>query len=131
MPDNRKIVKSVSSGFPQYVRNVAVYDSVLEHVAIQHPEDFQKLDGVYKTIESEATAIHQSRTNPAAVIFVNTNITNSSGDPLLVPVKVYEDGTGIMSTFYCADRRDPGPLLWSTGSGQVVPNFAGKKRGQS
>lgn len=111
--DNRKVVKVVSSGFPQLVQRVNIYNSVLDKIREKHPEEFSPIDEVYSTIEGDATRIHKSRTNASAVVFVNDEATSTSGDPLRVPVKIYADGSGIMSTAHFTSSKDQGELLWS------------------
>jgi hypothetical protein len=111
--DNPKIVRVVTSGFPQFVQRVNVYDTVLEHISEKHPEEFSRINEIYSTIEGAATRIHQSRTNERAIVLVNDDCVSTGGDPIRVPVKVYDDGIGIMSTANFTGSKDQGELLWS------------------
>jgi hypothetical protein len=110
--DNRKIVKVITSGVPDLVREVQIYDSVLEHIKENHPEEFRRIDEVYSTIQGP-TRVHQSKTRENAIVFVNETCVSTGGDPLRVPVKVYSDGSGIMSTANFTSSKDQGELLWS------------------
>lgn len=115
MPDDRKVIKTINCGFPEFVEKVDLYDSTLAHIEENHPEEARRLPEIISTIEGDATSIHKSKTHPTAIIFVNENSTReSNGDPLRIPVKVYgENKPGIISTAYFSGSSDPGPVLWS------------------
>lgn len=106
-----------------------MYDTVLEKVQKKHPDEYGQIDKVYKTLESEATHIHLSKTNDSSLLFLNTNVRSKAGDPLRVPVKVYDDGTGIMTSAYYTASTDQGALVWSRDGGPVIPTFKGRRRG--
>jgi hypothetical protein len=110
--DSRRIVQVVTSGAPQLVQRVHIYDSVLRHIEENHPEEFRRILDVYATIEGPTT-VHQSRTHSRSIVFVNEGFVSTGGDPLRVPVKVFDDGTGIMSTAYFTSSKDQGEILWS------------------
>jgi hypothetical protein len=126
--ESRRIVRVITSGFPEFVREVDIYDSTIAHIKEDHPSDFERFDQVISTIEGDATSIHESRTVKSAVVFVNAEVKNSSGDPLRVPVKVFSDGTGIMSTAYCADAKEHGELLWSREQGAVKDTYVATRQ---
>jgi len=110
--DSRRVVRVVTSGVPQLVQRVEIYDSVLRHIEEQHPEEFRRILDVYSTI-AEPTRVHQSRTHSRSILFVSDDFVSTGGDPLRVPVKVFSDGTGIMTTAYFTSSKDQGELLWS------------------
>ena len=128
MGDNPKIIFTITSGFPQYVREVDIYDSTLAHIRENHPLEYEKLAEIISTMEGRATHIFGSRTSNTAVVFVNQDVVHpTTGDPMRVPVKVFVDGTGIMSTAYYAAASTHGETLWSKEGGTVKPTFAGKR----
>src|SRR5437016_3031130 len=93
--NSRKIVRTLKSGFPAVVHEVDIYDFTIVKVKEGHPPDFAHFDHVISTIEGAATSVHQSKTADSAVVLVNANVTNRSGDHLRVPIKVFSDRTGI------------------------------------
>jgi hypothetical protein len=110
--DNRKIVKTIQSGFTDIVGEVHVYNTTLGHIKKFHPTEYQSFSQVESTIEGDATRITKSKTNDKAVLFINDSFTSSGGDPLRIPVKVYDDGHGILSTAYFSSAKDHGEILW-------------------
>ena len=112
MSDKSKVIKVVTSGVPELYPDVNIYDTTLEHIKDDHPEEFSHLDIVYQTIE-KPHRVHKSKTNPRSVILINEECTSASGDPLRVPIKVISATEAIMSTAYFSSSTDQGPLLWS------------------
>jgi hypothetical protein len=112
--DERKVIKTVVSGFTSFVEKVDLYDSTLAHIEKYHPEEYKRLPEIIATIEGSATRIHKSKTHPTSIVLVNDNVTSSAdGDPLRLPIKIYDDKSGILSTAHFTSSTDQGPLLWS------------------
>ncbi len=131
MATNPQIVRTVtSSTFSNYVAEVDVYDTTLVKIAEFHPLEYEQIETVFRTIETDATRLHQSKSNPYALVFINDNVRSpDTGDPLRVIAKVYDDGRGILTTAHYTSSNDQGPLLWSATGGIIVPRFVGKNRG--
>jgi hypothetical protein len=128
VPTKPIIVQTVASTFTTYVQKVEVYDTVLDKLRTKHPREYEKLPEIYKTIEGNATHIHRSKTHDSSIVMVNQSLCDPNGDPLRIPVKVFDDGTGIMSSAYFSAASDHGELLWSEDDGPIVPEFKGRKR---
>ena len=111
MPDS-KIVEIVSSGVPELVREVYIYDTTKEKIRQKHPREYENWVSVVGTIESP-TRVHKSKTHDRSIVFINDAATSPGGDPMRVPVKVMSDGTGIMGTAHYSSSKDQGILLWS------------------
>ena len=112
MPNPPKVVEVITSGVPDLVREVHVYDSTREHIRNRHRREFERWEDVRGTIEA-ATRIHKSKTHPTSIVFVNDNATSTGGDPMRVPVKVMSTDIGIMSTAHFTRTKDQGDLLWT------------------
>ena len=51
----------------------------------------------------------------SAVVFVNSKLTTSSGAELRVPVKVFQDKPGIVTSAYYAEANTHGVVIWKRG----------------
>ena len=118
MPDAkqkpRKVVKVVKSGRPEIYPDVQIHDSTLEKLSEFHPEEFSRIDDVYKTIESP-DSVYRSRTKPENhVTLLNQQCTTDGGDPLRVVVKLVTDGSALMASAYFTGTTNQGEKLWPT-----------------
>lgn len=111
MSGTRKVVKVVTSGVPDLYPDVNIYDSTLEHIKSNHPEEFSRLDIVYQTIENPHR-VHKSKTHSRSVTLINEECISTGGDPLRVAIKVVSDSEAIMSSAYFSECTDQGQLLW-------------------
>ncbi len=126
---NDRVVKLIASGFPELVGDIEIYEGVLTHIRDDHNEAYARLDEVFSTITGGATHVYQSYTNATSLVFVNTECLGNGGDdPIRVPVKVFDDGKGIMTTAYFASSPNHGVLLWSKDQDAPVPSFKGRRR---
>lgn len=111
MPNPPKVVEVITSGVPELVREVHVFDSTREHIKTKHRREYERWEDVRATIE-DPTRVHKSKTHPTSIIFVNDKATSPGGDPMRVPVKVMSTDIGIMSTANFTSAKDQGDLLW-------------------
>lgn len=111
MSKERKIIKVIASGVPELYPPVDIYDTTLEHIKDNHPEEFLRLDEVYSTIE-QPDRVHKSKTHPRGLTLINDSCTSSSGDPLRIAIKVVSSTEAILSTAHFSSATDQGQHLW-------------------
>ena len=110
-PSNPKFIRAITSGVPELVREVYLSAETDAHIRNDHPAEYRRFGEIVQAVE-DPTRIHRSKTNPIAIVFINDRSTSTEGDPLRVPVKVYADGTGIISTAHFSSTSNQGTLLW-------------------
>lgn len=94
----------VSGTIPE-VTEVRVYDQALDHVKQRHPEVPIELPSLSYALEkaiSDPSHVETSRTGHYT--YVHAGMTNYSGDPLRVVVKVIQETSARMQTAYFASR---------------------------
>jgi hypothetical protein len=106
-----KFIRTIVSGVPELVREVYLSEETDRHIREHHPTEYKRFSDIVQAVE-KPTRVHKSKVHPTAVVFVNDRSTSTDGDPLRVPVKVYSDGTGIISTAHFSSAATQGPLLW-------------------
>ena len=105
MSDFKIIITSV---IPE-VTSVRFYDETVLHVKEEHPEvpiELPSIEGAVNTTLTAPTQIERSHSN--SYVFVHDGMTNKSGDPLRVPVKMIDGTTsGRIRTVYFASKETP------------------------
>jgi hypothetical protein len=92
---------------------VRIYSETVAHIQEEHPE-------VPILLPSIETAVTKTLQNPThiegsygnSVVFVDSETTNSSGDPLRVPVKIINGTSGRLRTVYFATPSGPKNVIW-------------------
>lgn len=83
---------------------VILYEETIQKVKDGHPEVPAELPSIEHAVEQaivNPTYVEKSYKN--SYVFVDTSSTNSSGDPLRVPVKVVTGTSGRVKTFFFGD----------------------------
>lgn len=106
----RPIKAIIQCGAPDLVRAVTVYEEAWAHVEKDHGT--VPWSGVVEGIENPGL-ITESKINPRSVVIINSSLNTSRGHQLAMPVKVYADKSGIMSSAYFMDPKRFGTVLWS------------------
>ena len=106
--------KVISTSVIREVATVRIYEETIVHVKEEHPEvpiDLPSIEGAVAAAISEPTHIERSHSN--SYVFVHDGMTNKSGDPLRVPVKIIEGTSGRVRTVYFASREAPAQsIVW-------------------
>jgi hypothetical protein len=105
--------KLISTSVYPGVTEVRLYAQTVEHVKEHHPEIPLELPCISAAVEQcivSPTSVEASYSN--SVIFVDTDTTNASGDPLRIPVKIVEGTSGRVKTIYFASTEDQPQTLW-------------------
>jgi len=110
----RKLVKTVPSRLQDIYPDVQVYQDELDHSLRDQRDLLIQAEQIFSTIENP-TAVHRSKTHPAGMLLVNSDIVSTAGDPLRVAIKVLRDGNtadAFLSTAHFASSKNHGELLW-------------------
>jgi len=96
------------------LHTIQLHESTTEHIRTAHPElSYPAMESaVVAAVSTSTTSVHTSRTSANSVVFVDTETTTTSGDPLRVPVKIMGDGIGIIKTAYFASAKSHGDEIW-------------------
>lgn len=109
MSDYKKIETDVIAGLTE----VRLYEETLNHIRENHPEVPILLPIIQEAL---ANAIirpsYVEASYGGSYEFVDQESTNSSGDPLRVPVKPVGDNSGRIRTAYFASTANPGQVIW-------------------
>jgi hypothetical protein len=104
----------INSSVLPNLQEILLYDEQYNHIIKSHPEFL--LPTLYGSIDLavsvSTTSVHSSRTNAKSVVFVDSDTTNYSGDPLRVPVKSIGSNTGIITSAYFASSKSHGIEIW-------------------
>lgn len=95
------------------VTEVHLYEETIEHVKSNHPEVPIELPSIDASVENaivNPTHVEVSYNN--SYVFVDANSTNSSGDPLRVPIKVVTGTSGRVKTIFFGTAA-PKPIVWT------------------
>jgi hypothetical protein len=96
------------------VDEIILSEETWQHIVANHPMmGFPSFEAaIIACVTSAATTVHQSRTNPRSLVYVDANSTNIHGNPLRVPVKRMESNSGYIATAVFASSESPGVVLW-------------------
>lgn len=100
----------ILSDVQQIVLSQETWDHILKDHGIFGLPTFQT--AIENAVTISATTVHQSRTNPRSVVFVDANSTNIHGEPLRVPVKIVGNSTGFITSAYFAASKSHGDEIW-------------------
>lgn len=84
---------------------VRLYEETTEHIKQNHPEVPVELPSIQYAIEkviSEPSRVERGHQN--SYIYVHTGMTNRSGDPLRIPVRVVEGTSARVTTAFFATK---------------------------
>lgn len=104
-----------------WVDSFLLADDTVSHILEQHPE-FRRLPSLFDAVEralQSPTEVFQSVTRPDdSLVFIDAGTTNSSGQPLRVPVG-YESSSNVgwVRTSYFQGSGSQGLLVWSNQDG--------------
>lgn len=108
--------KIIATAVFSTVTEVRLYDETIEHIKEGHPEVPIELPSISAAVENtivNPTHIEESHTN--SYVFVDSLSTNSSGDPLRVPVKLVDGSSGVVKSAYFASTGVK-KIVWSKGT---------------
>lgn len=94
------------------VTEVHLYDETIDHVKSNHPEVQIDLPSIATSVENaivNPTHVEESYNN--SYVFVDGLTTNSSGDPLRVPVKLVSGTSARVKTVFFGTAA-PKPIIW-------------------
>lgn len=98
------------------VTSVRFYEDTKEHVRTNHPEvpiDLPSIDtGVTNAV---TTPTHVERSYGNSYVYVDARSTNSTGDPLRVPVKVVAGTSARVKSVYFASTPGGADVVWRRG----------------
>ncbi|MCF6122505.1 MULTISPECIES: hypothetical protein [Mesorhizobium] len=106
--------KVISTDAVPGLKEVRLYESTIEHVKTEHPEVPVELPSIEIAVGSAiSNPTHVEKSYGNSVVFVDTESTNATGDPLRLPVKLVGDGTsGRVKTFYFAETTGDRELVY-------------------
>jgi hypothetical protein len=107
--DEFKIIKStVIDGLEE----VRLYDETVDKIRRNHPEVPIELPSLHAAVENAIIQpTHVESSHEGSYVFVDSETTNRSGDPLRVPVKPLGSGSGRVRTAYFASTATR-PIIW-------------------
>jgi hypothetical protein len=109
MNDEFTLIKTaVFSG----VTEVRFYDETIAHIQ-EHEEIPILLPSLFGSIERViANPTHVETSYGNSYVFVDTETTNASGDPLRIPVKIIEGTSGRLRSVYFASAGGVPNIVW-------------------
>jgi hypothetical protein len=104
--------KTISTTVVGTIDKARLYDETIDKVIAVHPEVHAELPCIIEAVESTiANPTHVEKSHSNTVVFVSSENTNASGDPLKVPVRVVEGTSGRVTSFYFAESTDD-QIIW-------------------
>ncbi len=114
MSDFRIIETSIISE----LKEVRLYDETIQHICKEHPEVPINLPSIVIGVEQAvANPTHVEKSYESSYVFVDESSTNSTGDPLRVPVKVIGERSGRIRTAFFASTSGPKEIVWRRSDG--------------
>jgi hypothetical protein len=95
------------------VRTVRLYEETIVYIIEGNPEVPFGLPSFTHAISGAITLpTHVEKSYGSSYVFVDSESTNASGDPLRVPVKLVEGTSGRVTTAFFATTRGPREIIW-------------------
>lgn len=109
-PDRYEVIETRSIS---QITSVRLYEETVDHIHEEHPELQVHLPSVRGAITSTISNPTHVEADPrGSYIFVDEATTNSSGNPLRVPVKAVEGTSGLVKTAFFAETKSSRTIVW-------------------
>jgi hypothetical protein len=108
-----KSPKIIETNVLPEMTHVRLYEETIDHVREEHPEIPAELPSILDAVTNAVQRpTHVERSYSNSVVFVDSDSTDGSGNPLRVPLKHVQEKSGRVKTFYFASTEDDPEIIW-------------------
>ena len=105
--------ESIETNIVDTVETVRLYEETIADLKTKHPEIPVELPSIRQAVRNAVqNPTHVEQSSGESFVFVDSETTNRSGDPLKVPVKLIEDTSARVRTVYFASSTAERNIVW-------------------